>query len=308
MDNTLETIISKISDLDPMHGKKLRKNLRAADPSYFARANAFLGKYTRFLANTHKDLDYGIDCYLKVNIEMVQEQHRFLKTGEYRHTSFEEVKERVYDNPEIMEYRMHGLLLSQFLWAHHYKMFSFFIRSLPDYQKKISRYLEIGGGHGLYISEAISVLGENTHFDFVDISEHSLKMAKRFIESESVHYICGDIFDFAPDYKYDFIAMGEVLEHVEKPLELLHKLHDLLNEGGTLFIVVPANAPTIDHISLFRSAEEIRTILKRAHFKIVNQVEAFAEDVPRETAEKYKVALVYGAFVEKENVIAGHDF
>jgi 2-polyprenyl-3-methyl-5-hydroxy-6-metoxy-1,4-benzoquinol methylase len=33
-----------------------------------------------------------------------------------------------------------------------------------------------------------------------------------------------NIFEFPPGVEYDFITMGEVLEYVEQPLELLEKV------------------------------------------------------------------------------------
>jgi 2-polyprenyl-3-methyl-5-hydroxy-6-metoxy-1,4-benzoquinol methylase len=295
----LEEVISKIEILEPRHGKKLRKNIKTLDLNYFTMVNSFIPKYKEFLKDVNKTLDFGIESYLRMSSDVMYEQIRFTETGKYSNSSFEEVNKIVYSNPEVMEYYMHGLLLSQILWTHHYKMFSFFTKYLPDYKNKIKNYLEVGGGHGLFISEAIKILNQNTGFDLVDISSGSINIAKKFIQNDKVNYILSDILKYKTDKKYDFITMGEVLEHVEEPLKLLNRLIELLDNKGHIYITVPANGPTIDHIYLFRNADEIRELLKNAGLKVVKEVSIYAEDVSQELAEELKITLMYGAFLEK---------
>lgn len=299
MNELLEEIIIKIEQINPVHGKKLRKNFQHNDSALFLNAAAFLNKYSRYLRSIDKDLDYGIECYLKFVSDVVYEQVRFMETGQYSNQSFDEVYQRVYNNPEVMLYYMHGLLLSQILWQHHYKIFSFFSKTLPQFKNNIKSYLEIGGGHGLFISEAMQILDNEVSFELVDISQSSLDIAKKFIENEKVNFILQDIFTFKPEQKYDFITMGEILEHVEQPRALLTTANSLLTSDGTVFITVPTNAPAIDHIYLFRNAQEIRRIVETSGFKIVREVSAYAENVPIEKAEKLNISLMYGAFLKK---------
>ncbi len=299
MTDLLEEIISKIEVLNPRHTKKLRKNIKSLDADYFAMADSFLEKYQQFLVSVDKNLDYVIESYLRMNSDVMYEQIRFMETGKYSSSSFEEVNKRVYNNPEVMEYYIHGILLSQVLWAHHYKMFSFFIKNLPAYKDKIKNYLEIGGGHGLFISEAIKKLNPDTNFDMVDISSSSISIAKKFIQDDKVNYILSDILEYNTNKKYDFITMGEVLEHVEEPLKLLKRLSELVADNGYIYITVPANGPTIDHIYLFRNADEIRELIHAAGLEVVNEINVYVEDVSKEVAEEQKITLMYGAFLKK---------
>lgn len=188
--------------------------------------------------------------------DFTYEHIRFLETGEYSVTSFDDVEKRVYGNPEAMEYYINGVLLSQILWKHHYSMYSFFIDSFPKYKENVINYLEIGGGHGLFISEAIGSMGDkDVNLNFLDVSSTSISVARSFIRNQKVKFINTDIMEFDPENNFDFISMGEVLEHVERPLEQLIKLHGLLNDEGHLFITTPTNAPAIDHIYLFNNFE-----------------------------------------------------
>jgi len=300
MNDLLHSIISRLEDQDPLHAKKLRKELKDRDPDYFERADAFFKKYLRYLNMLNKNLDYGVQCYLKWLADMRYEHLRFAQTGIYSSTSFDEVNQKVYNNPKVMEYYMNALLLSQFLWMHHYEMLSFFVKFFPKYGSTIRDYLEIGGGHGLFISEAISLLNATINFDLIDISPTSIDISKTFIDNQKVKYITGDILQFKTEKRYDFITMGEVLEHMEDPPALLSKVKSLLRDNGIIYITVPANAPAFDHIYLFRNVQEIRDMLRDGAFKIVNEVCACAENVSPEKAEKFKVTLMYGAFLQKE--------
>jgi 2-polyprenyl-3-methyl-5-hydroxy-6-metoxy-1,4-benzoquinol methylase len=221
-----------------------------------------------------------------------------MQTGEYSSKSFDEVNKRVYDNPDVMYYYMHGLLLSQFLWMHHYEILRYFNKTVSKYGPSIKNYLEVGGGHGLYISEAITIAGTSS-FDLVDISKISMDVAKKMIEDTKVNYILSDIFKYFPKKKYDFITMGEVLEHVEDPVALLKKLGELVTDNGRVFITTPTNAPAIDHIYLFKNAEDIRKVIRQAGFLIEEELCIYSEDLPPELLEQYKISMMYIGVLKK---------
>ena len=111
-----------------------------------------------------------------------------------------------------------------------------------------------------------------------------------------IQYHCLDVFDF-PEGNYDFINMGEVLEHVERPQELLKKLHGLLSPGGHAYVTTPANAPMIDHIHLFRNAQEIREMLTSCGFRIEREAMQYAVEINERLAERMKLPLMYAALI-----------
>ena len=174
----------------------------------------------------------------------------------------------------------------------------FFNKIIEENRNSINNYLEVGGGHGLYASEAIKNTDGAT-YSLVDISQSSINIAKKMIDNDKVTYVNSDIFHYNPNTKYDFITMGEVLEHVENPIKLLEKLHTLLTDDGKLFITAPTNGPTIDHIYLFKNADDIRSVILSAGFKITKEFTIYAEDVPAELAEKYKVSMMYAGVLRK---------
>ena len=300
MKTTLTYIIEQIQIKNPLHSKRIQKNLKTFNQEYFDRAANFFLKYEVLLKNDNKSFDYAIDCYLQMLADFNFESVQFLKTGEYTSKSFEEVKERVYDNPDVMEYYMHGLLMSQFLLKQHYDILLWFNRIIGKNNKNIENYLEVGGGHGLYISEAIKIIGSNANYDLVDISKSSIEIAEKMIADDKVKMILSDVFEYFPAKKYDFITMGEVLEHVEEPIKLLQKLHALLSDNGKLIITTPTNAPAIDHIYLFKNADDIREVISEAGFNIEEELCIYSEDVSPEIAERFKISMMYAGVLVKK--------
>ena len=300
MSTLLNYVIDSIKSKNFLHFKKLKKNILNADNDYLIRAEAFLNKYKNILENDNKTLDYAVECYIKMLSDFNYESVKFLQTGEYSNKSFEDVRKKVYNNPEIMEYHINGLLLSQFLWIHHYKILKYFIDSIKKNTNTITNYLEIGGGHGLYISEAISLIKHDAKFTLVDISQTSIDLAKKMTNSDDINFIKKNIYDYYPSLKFDFITMGEVLEHVEKPIELLKKVYSLLTNNGFLFLTVPINAPAIDHIYLFRNKYEIQNVITKAGFTINNEHMFYTENTNKEIAEKLKIPIMYAGLLSKQ--------
>ncbi len=298
MTSLLQYILNYIEKNNPAHAARLNASIDLNDLFFVSKAESFFNRYKSFIEKKGLAIDYGIDCYLKLCAQMVFERLEFMRSGKYASSSFADVEKQIYLNPEMFEYHMHGLVFAQFLWPEQFTRFKFFSNNIGKELKSGSRYLEIGGGHALYILEAMNQAPENVSFQLVDISPSSMELAKGIMEGLKIDFQLKNIFDFAPEEKFDFITMGEVIEHVEDPLALLIKVRELLTPGGTAYITTPANAPTIDHISLFNNADEIRELFIKAGFKIANEAVQFAENVTEEKARKYKIAQMYAAFVK----------
>lgn len=299
MSTILKVILDKIKEKNLKHYEKLEAHLENYDADYHYLANFFFNKYNEYLENNEKSIDFGIDCYLHMIDDMLEERFKFIREGKYSNSSFDDVEKRIYSNPEIMTYHMHGLVLAQFLWFDQYERILFFINNINKYAKGGKKYLEIGGGHGLYLNQALNLLTEIEKFDLVDISQSSLDLAKGIINSTKVNYFLKNIFDFRESETYDFITMGEVLEHVEEPLNLLNKINQLLNKDGFCYITTPINAPMIDHIYLFQNETEIRDMLNLAGFEIMEERSVISEKITEKQAAKFKVPVMYAAFIKK---------
>lgn len=298
MSNYFEIILDRIKSINPVHYKKVQYNLSLFDATHFNSANSFYQKYERFLNQSGKDFSFGIDCYIKMIDDVNAETIHFYRTGKYTSTSYDEVYSRVYNNPEIMEYYMHGLIVSQFIWKQHYESNKFFTDTIEKFIKSTKRYLEIGVGHGLLLSESLKRFSPDTVFDAVDISKTSIEFSKKFIQNSKLNFILADVFDYKPTSNYDFISMGEVLEHVENPQKLLEQVRSLMNPNGILYITTPTNAPAIDHIYLFEDIEHIESIIRNSGFKILNKKVVSTEDRSIEDIKKYKISQHFSAFLK----------
>lgn len=295
-------IVQRITEKNPLHSKKIRKNLKRmkADPDFENLSKNFYDKYDAYLRRIGKSREHAVDSYLRMIDDFTVETVRFGETGKYSSTSFEEVNARVYARPEVMEYYMHGLLLTQFIWVHHFELQKYYAGELARMEAGKKTYLEIGGGHGLYVNLAQELLKGEWIFTVLDISETSLSIAKNFVQGKSVNFIHADVFTLAETTPADLIVMGEVLEHVEDPKALLVKLKSMLNPEGRLFITTPTNAPAIDHIYLFRNTNEIRTLIADAGLIVTSEMAFGSEDCSVDFADEKGISVLYSAFLRKE--------
>lgn len=298
MGNYLEVILDKLDVKNPPHTAKLRQNLNYLGDEPALLAQGFFTQYDAYLVRENLSLDFGIDCYLHMLEDMARERIRFTRNGRYSSSSFREVEKKIYCRPEVMTYHMHGLALAQFLWFEQFERLCFFRQNLEKFAAKAKSYLEIGGGHGLYINEAINVLPSDCQFDLIDVSQSSINMARGIVYNEKVHYHRMNVFDFSNESTYDLVTMGEVLEHVEDPLSLLKKICSLIGKNGVSFISAPVNAPMIDHIFLFNNEQEIRDLIDEAGLEIREEKKVTSEHVSEGFARKFKVPLMFAAIVQ----------
>ncbi|MBS2034808.1 class I SAM-dependent methyltransferase [bacterium] len=299
--NYIGYLAEVIGARNPLVAKKLAKNLQRMGPDHEALANEFLSKYDRYLGTIQKSLDYGVTCFLQMVADMLIERQKFLESGCYANTSYESVNQAIYSNPEVMDYHMHGLVLAQFLWPDQFERYCFFREHFGGYLP-VRDYLEIGGGHGLYVMAARQRLAADSRLLVVDISKSSLDLAQGILDDSSIQFVQSDVFKFDPSQKFDFITVGEVLEHVEEPLRMLEQLKSMLKPGGHIFLTTPANAPMIDHIYLFRDEDEIRDLLGVAGLRIEREHLCYAEEVTPELARHFKIPLMYAAFLSAQDL------
>src|SRR5581483_7470150 len=183
------------------------------------------------------------------------------RTGKYKYSSYEEVRAIVYDNPELMNRRyLNGLLLSETFWTNHYKMFRYFVDDFCGGNPAHGSVLEVPAGTGIFVSEfARRNPGWRAHA--IDISDSSVAFSRAVAQLNGdarVDVRKRDVFDIPDDEKYDRLICGELLEHLERPEELLAKLARLSAPGARLFVTTAVLAANIDHIYLYSSAQEVR--------------------------------------------------
>ena len=126
------------------------------------------------------------------------------------------------------------------------------LKYLSDYilnNKKIKNVLEIGCGTGFGLLYPMAKIFKNISFYGEDVDKQSINFANK------KNYLSNLVFrtsnTYKHEFKYDIIIISEVLEHVEKPQELLIDVRSNLSESGVLLITLPNGYGPFEIISTF---------------------------------------------------------
>lgn len=303
-----ELIVDRISKRSPFQKKKLESYLSRQPAEFFKDADYFAKRYLSYLANDGIELDEAVSAYVKLCDDLLRYHVRFLQTGRYPTADAATAYDVMYSNPVAMKSYMVGLALSLMLWPTHYQIYKMFENTIQQKSAGIKTYLEIGPGHGAYLSRALDFLPWDTRVVVVDISETSLAIARSIIECfhpervAQVTFALMDVLSFESSERFDYITMGEVLEHVNFPERLLCKLNELLTVDGRAFISTCANAPTIDHVYHFHTATEIQDLIRACGLKIEADRILPVEDLPMQEVIDRKITVNYCALLQKKDL------
>lgn len=300
-------IIAMVISRSGFQKKKILQDLAARDASFFAEAEVFALSYGGYLKSQKIPLEYAVEAYLEMCRNMMKCQIEFMKTGRYTVSEHQKAFEAVYGNEERMKSYMIGLAISQFLWRTHYEMYRCMRSAINRFGSSVQSYLEIGPGHGLFLKEAVAALATDAEVLAVDISPVSIGITKSimayfFPVDERIEYQTGDILLMDALGHYDFITMGEVLEHVNCPDKLLHKLHALLKPDGRAFVSTCVNAPAIDHVHHFRHIDEIRSLISYCGFVIEEERVLPVENLPMNEIIDRKITINYCSILKRNSI------
>jgi SAM-dependent methyltransferase len=235
-------------------------------------ASLFDETITRLLPGD-AELAAAVDGYSRFALDVVRLQLRFEKERLYIHKSYADVAQAVYANEEYMRTcYLPGLLLSHYLWPHHFRQMRYFEEVFVSEMARTSakQFYDIGVGTGFYSRLALMGAPRAVGVGF-DISPSSQEFTERHVRAfgAGARYRV-ELRDVAekPPTPVDWLICVKVLEHLEDPLEFLHALRSLLRPGGAAFIATALNAPNADHIYLYRTAEDVKIQLLAAGFAV----------------------------------------
>jgi 2-polyprenyl-3-methyl-5-hydroxy-6-metoxy-1,4-benzoquinol methylase len=304
--NFIADIINEISKKDRLHSKKINENIQYITEHYPEQFHQLLSLVYAYFNNIHVPADKVAGDYLKMINDMRREGLYFYKTGKYRCENQSIAYEKVYSNKEVMSYYMNALLISQLLWKHHFELFIRFEEKLKTLFDKNAalKILDVGPGHGFFSFIVKKHFTKYKSIDIVDISETSLQMTKSIIglDNNKINYTLKDIFEYDDAHKYDLILLGEVIEHLDKPKDILIKLSKLLNTNGVLWVTTPTNSPALDHVYLFNTKEEVIKLMQDSGLKVIDSCNFFAEDMDEEKAIKQRVTNLVGLFCKNTSL------
>jgi len=299
--SNLKSVVNLVGEHLPLQKKQMEKMLEILTEEEIERAERTLAFFTDKMKHSINEI---ADAYRWFIIAIMEEQIEFIRTGKYAHSTFAEV-ENFYNDKKLMKNYMLSLATSLYLFPQHIKVLRFykeFIISLAVRTER-TRYLEIGPGHGHLFITAM----ENSNFDSytaVDISQTSVDMTTSYKnyclpDKSNWQIINKNIFSYNSNDKFDIIVMGEVLEHVEKPMDFLRKVHELSQDDAAVFVSTAINAPFFDHIYHFKTVEELEKMFLSCGFNIIDKVYGTANNVDFDVAVKKKHAIVPAYILEK---------
>lgn len=239
------------------------------------------------------------DGYCAFSLEAMRLQARFDITKTYAPDSYDKAVEEVYGNETYMvNTYLPALLLSHYLWPHHYRQLLWthehFIAPLKALD--VVRFCDVGIGTGFYSKELLAGLDQAQGWGF-DISPSSLVHTRDVLQK----WRLDDRYTFCPRHvarlddgpEFNAFVTVELLEHLEDPQAFLRELRGTVASGALGLITAAIDAPNRDHIYLYRDNESIAAQIEVAGFEIVQQ-ENFAAYIP---ASEQETAPQSGCFV-----------
>jgi hypothetical protein len=208
-------------------------------------------------------LEAAVKGYGSFIMDSMRRQKRFEREREYPAKTYAEAAAEVYFNDEYMANNyLPGLLLSHYLWPHHFQQLeyfqSFFLAAL--HRRGVRRWAEVGVGTGLYTRLALQGLPES-HGVGYDISPLSLRFTAQHVAAFGcdTRYTVRDqnILTDPPSTPVEAVLCIEVLEHLEDPVAMLRGLRAMVQPGGMLFVTAALNAGHADHIYLYREPADV---------------------------------------------------
>ncbi len=275
----------------PDHARYLEKSFAARSAEEF--------ETTEILANAALTLEGERLPQLAENYRWTCDRLRdeelfFHREGRYRLATFEEADAEVYSNHEYMERYVDGLLISQVIWYNHVASCTYYFKHTPTLIAPNARMLEIGPGHGLmtYLAVRDFGLASATAWDLSPVSvEHTRSgLAKLGVNTVNCE-VRNALSVSETDEKFDFIVLSEVLEHIENPAEVMRKLRAIIAPEGLVFVNVPINSPSPDHLYLMRTPDEARDLVRQNGFEIVSEAMFATQGMKLERALKNAVTV-----------------
>ncbi|MDR3611676.1 MAG: methyltransferase domain-containing protein [Ignavibacteriaceae bacterium] len=269
-------ILKEIDEINPLHAKKIQKNRQLFDNEFDEAFNPMIENFSRVLNKQSLNIHYAVKCYIRMITEITLEMINYSRCGTYSNASYSDVEQRVYaDNEKFNDFKI-SLFISELLWPQHFLIFLHFTKLFRQYGEKGNRFIDIGGSHGQYLQYIMNApLKERSALLFTN--PLSLDMVNWFVSSSEYDLIYEDSAD-KEFGKYDWVTMGETLEHTENPVKYISLAIQLLRRGGFLFVTAPINAPAIDHVFCYRNKEEVIALFKDKDLTLLDEFQVYAEE------------------------------
>jgi ubiquinone/menaquinone biosynthesis C-methylase UbiE len=215
-----------------------------------------------------------VDAFVQFSLEVNLAQARYEASGHYEHSSFKAVYESVYSRRETMDDYLWGVYLTNFLWAHHMKLSSFYEGQFLAALRPDASLVEIAPGHGGWGLWALDQRPSAT-LEAFDISPSSIAIARALAKSAGLDtratYTEQNALELkaAPATPYDACICSFLIEHLEAPDALLEVMHRLLAPRGKAFLTAALTAAQVDHIYELQRESEVVLLAERHGFRVL---------------------------------------
>ncbi len=268
----LNTLLTFVREQRPVFWRGIENTIAFDRDGFASAANPLVDWAADYLGSDfHVQL---ADGYAFLVMELAKSQAVYQKAGKYPNSSYDEVYEATYNNPEFMTNYHWGLYMATFAWPHHIKIFRFFEREfISKFGDESGLLLDLGSGSGVWSKLFISS-NPNWRGLGVDISETSVNEANAMVSamtsSSKIKYVLGDALDYSTDEPADAVISSFLLEHLENPRSLLENVSRNLKPKGFAFVTGALTAAEIDHISEFRYESELVILAEESGLRVLD--------------------------------------
>ncbi len=207
-----------------------------------------------------------------------------LYSGAYSEATYGQEREKIFE-------RIMNLPIHKSDNAARCERIDYYLKTHREFTQKRNTLLDIGSGLGVFPARMQINGWEVTA---LDPDAKAVEHMKTKIGCKCIH---GDFMDqsIAEIGKYDLITFNKVLEHVEKPLEMLKKSKEFLKEEGIIYVEVPDGENAIvdgkDREEFFIEHHHVFSARSAAQMIKVSGLKLIKLDVLREASGKYTIAL-----------------
>lgn len=211
-------------------------------------------------------------------VDYLKEQIHLLKTGEYGHGTFEEIRKAIYDNPKVMlNSYMPGLFLAYSFTPILFEKYHFFAANHIPEIGEMDTVVEIGFGDGFYLWN-LRRHGKQGRITGFDISTSAVEFATDLLAAadmmnDSMELRLGNIMEGVPagDGIYDHAILAEIIEHIPNPSVALGEAQRLLKDKGCLYVSTVMDSNHMDHMTNFACEAAVEQLLMDNGFHVADR-------------------------------------
>jgi SAM-dependent methyltransferase len=221
----------------------------------------------------------GADVFEEYIFQYLRDLARFEKTNAYNNGTFDEIREKIYDNKELMSQTyLPGLFIAYLVTTLMHEKYRFFQRAFSSRLTDDMVGAEIGFGDGFYLWHLLDSHPGLKVRGF-DISPAAIAFTDRLLSasgfpSSRYHLEFGNACERLPvaDGAYDWCVLAEVIEHVADPVFTLGEIRRVMKPGGLLYLATVIDSNHMDHITNFANPEEIEAMVTASGQQIVDRM------------------------------------